>query len=222
MIKIIGFKKIFLIAVLLACSVGLYFYSFVFVSPNNALIERRVSGEKSATAVVETNMQQLVAGMELFGKQKDNYKNLEVLGFFDNQDRLRMRRYFSEMQKLSGVLSARYTIDALQVEDNKKAKEAGYKLVKTEISSQLEAFQHRDIYRIIYFLNYGFPGNVSIDSLSLSRSAKITPTLLQKIGVGGAPPVVTGSLDVSLRTLVLDEEAQKNDDVDAYNNEGGM
>lgn len=219
MIKVIGIKKILLMIVLAAVLGFFYFYGFMILDVSNKRQENLLSLKQSEISEIEINLTSLVSGVERFDQQKADFENLRALGFFDDQNRVNLRQRLNEMQKISRLISARYTIGAAGVESSEKAKEAGFQVLKTDISFDLEALQDRDIYQFIYLLNYGFPGHVLIDDITLARDVKITPTLIQKIGTGDNTPIVSGKLSVQLRTLVEDLAAKA---LNANENGGGI
>jgi len=115
-------------------------------------------------------------------------------------------------------MNARYTIKPAKSLVTDKSKEAGHKILETDIDFTLDAIEDSDIYRFVYNLNYGFPGQIAINRFSISRDVAITQPLLRKIGTGGAEALVTGKLNVTWRTMVLDEtlkassEGEENDE----------
>lgn len=216
MIRSLGMQKIFTLGLLVAALLGIYFYGIMTLGPQNEYSERQLRLNKSEFSEITNNMGKLVSDMKQFDQQKDQFKNLEVLGFFNAQDRLEMRSRLNEMQEESKLISAVYSVQPARTEKNKQAEDAGSKIVNTSISFTLEAFDDADIYKFIYLLNYGFPGHVSINDLSIKRDKKITPTLLQKIGAGDQVAVVVATLSVNLRTMVEDPLAQAKSEEGAY------
>lgn len=205
MIRVIGFQKILILIVLAAVLVLAALYNFYILKPSSILVERELRQNKSEISEVQTNMDNLVQGLAKFEGQKQKFETVRKYGFFDPQNRVQTKQRFNVMQKEAQLLSARYTIKPAQIEKNEKVAEAGYKIVNTEIDLSLEALEDGDIYNFLYLLNYGFPGQVSITSLDLSRDVEITQPLLRQIGVGEASGLVKATFRLNWRTMLPDE-----------------
>jgi hypothetical protein len=215
MIGSLGTQKLVILAVLVLILGAIYFYGIAILGPQNDVVDRQLRASQAEFSEVTGNMDRLVSDLDYFDKHKDQFKDLEILGFFNSQNRLEVRARLNEMEVESRLISSLYNANSAEVEENEKATKAGYKIVKTPIEFNLEAIEDADIYKFIYLLNYGFAGHISITELSLVRNKKITPTLLQKIGNGELVSVVTANLKIELRTMVEDPLASS-----ALDNEG--
>ena len=208
MIGSLGIQKITTLLVLVALLAFIYGYGVMTLGAKNTKIDQELRANQSEFSEITTNIEDLRTGIKKFSEQKNTFEKLSDLGFFDSQNRLEMRRRFNDMQEKSRLISARYSISPANVEENKKATEAGYEIRSTIIDFTLEAIEDVDIFKFIYLLNYGFPGQVSIEGLSISRDVDITPTLLQKIGSGELVAVIGATMRVNLRTMVKNPAAQ--------------
>jgi len=205
MIKLIGYNKLLLIVLLLVCLIGAFLYNQSILKPSLDKKERVLRANSSEMSEMTTNLSELSGNLQAFEKQKIDFERVQNLGFFNSQNRVEAREFITAIQKESRLLSARYEIKPARSDENKMAKEAGAKVLTTDISFDLEAIEDSDIYKFIYILNYGLPGQVVINDFVLSRDKEITQPLLRKIGVGEAVAVVNASLNVTWNTVVLDE-----------------
>ena len=204
MVRLIGIRRILAIVLLAAFLVILFLYNSVLMKPDIRQMQQELARSKAEVAEMGVNIDKLMQGIELFKSQESEFLQIQKFGFFDDQDRVEARRRLNLMQKESRLLSAKYTIMQAVDQENEKAQEAGYKEIATEISFELEALDDTDIYNFIYMLNYGFPGQVSITSLAMSREKEITQPLLRKIGVGETEPLVKAGLKVNWTTMIPD------------------
>lgn len=211
MIKIIGTQKVVFLAVLLGVTVALYYYGFLVLKPQTQNVKRQLQSQQSEFSRISADMNDLVEGLKKFDGRREQFNSIKLHGFFDTQNRLEMRRRFNEMQQESRLVSAKYSINPAVTEENSLAKEAGYKILSTKVEFTLDATEDKDIYDFIYFLKYGFPAHVTINSLEISRDIEITKTLLQKLGNFEPVVIVKAKLSVNLRTLVEDEQAQSSE-----------
>lgn len=209
MIGALGAKRLLVLIFLALLLAFIYGYGKFILEPASLDTTRALNNQKSEISRINQVMENLRSDIDKFEVQRDQFNNLQILGFFGDQDRLELRQRFNELQARTGLLSAQYTINPAIVEDNEKAFEAGYKIFNTPINFTLSAMNDSAIYQFVYFLNYGFPGQVTIDKLTIKKNTEITPTVLQKIGVGDPVPIVQASLLVTLRTLVEDPVAQR-------------
>jgi len=211
MIRIIGMQRFLLLLILGGMLAGLFLYDWYVLKPDLLKHQRELSANHSAINEMRTNMDNIVQGMALFEEQKSQFEDVRQYGFFDLQDRVATRKRLNAMQKESRLMSAKYTIKQAVIEEGGPAEEAGYKLLNTEIIFSLSGLEDMDIYNFIYLLNYGFPGQISIDSISISRDKEVTEPLLRQIGVGGSEPIVKANLKVRWHTMVEDKSLSASD-----------
>ncbi len=212
MIKSLGVQKIMTLLFLIVSLGGIYFYGVQTLGPQSVSLERELRQSQSHFNEVTTKLTDLRTDIAKFEVQKDKFANLEALGFFDTQDRVGITQRLNEMQKESGLLAAQYSISPAVKETNVKASEAGYKVLLTRISFDLQALLDEEIYKFIYMLNYGFAGHVTINDLGINKAKEITPLFLQAVGTDQASAVIDAKLNVELRTLVEDpDNSQQNE-----------
>lgn len=205
MIKSIGYNKALIIALLVIFAVLSFLYMTNVLAPNLQKQERKLSANRAEISEMTNNLTKLSEGLEKFEKQKNDFKAVQQLGFFDPQNRVSAKQRIVAIQKESRLLSAKYIIKPAVSISNEKAQKVGYKILNTDIDFNLEAIDDADIYKFIYILNYGFPGQVIINKFSMSREKEITQPLLRRIGVGQAEPIIEANLSVSWQTMVPDE-----------------
>ncbi len=205
MMKAIGLKKVILVLSLAALAVLMFLYSQQILGPNLKKQQRLLSSGKGEISTMTNNLNQLTDSLQRFEKEKEDFAQVRNLGFFDQQNRVEARRLITAIQRESGLRISNYTIKSAASIPSEKSREAGYKILNTDIDFKLEAIEDADIYKFIYMLNYGFPGQILIKDLSISKEMNITQPLLRKIGVGDSVPIVEATLNVSWQTMVPDE-----------------
>lgn len=205
MIRLVGIRRIFAILLLLGLVVLLMSYTLVLAKPGLRKAQQELIKHKADIAEMTSNIDKLTQGIERFTTQKDYFEQIQKFGFFDPQNRVEARRRLNLMQKESRLLSAKYTIKQAIAAKSEKAAVANYKVLDTEIAFTFEALEDIDIYNFIYLLNYGFPGQIAIEELSISRDQEITQPLLRNIGIGDYEPLVKGELKVIWTTMVPED-----------------
>lgn len=166
--------------------------------------KRQLAMNTSEVAEMNESLNDLMIGIEKFKQQKSVFEKVQKFGFFDSQNRPEARQRLVAMQKESRLLSTRFSIKSAEEEKNKKAKEAGYKILNTDIDLTLEALEDNDIYHFVYLMNYGFPGQILIKELTIKRDTEITQPVLRQVGLGESGPLVSAVLRVNWRTMVPD------------------
>ncbi len=204
MIKVIGFKKALSLILLAFLLVVLAVYWLYALTPDIKKKQRQLAINSSEVSQMADNIDALIKGVDQFEQQKTVFEKIKKLGFFDPQNRPETRQRLSAMQKESRLLSAKFSISSAKTEKSEKATEAGYKILNTEIVLTLGAIEDADIYKFVYLMNYGFPGQITINQLNMTRDVEVTQPILRQIGVGESKPLVIAVLSVNWRTMVPD------------------
>jgi len=217
MVKTIGYNRFLFIAILALTLVALFFYTQYVQTPSLQKEKRKLSTVQSETSEMRNNVDRLRNQLDQFEKEKADFARVQSLGFFDGQDRIDAKQLITAIQNDSKLVNARYSIKPVKSVVTEKSREAGYKILATDIDFNLEAIEDADIYQFIHNLNYGFPGLITIKKFTLDRTGEITPVILRKIGTSGSEVLVKSQLNVSWYTMVADETLQKA----RTDNEGG-
>lgn len=208
MIKVIGFQRVLLLMVLAGLLALFFAYSTYGLTPEIKQTERQLRVNRKEVGELTEDVNKLVEGMKTYESQKGTFEVLQNKGFFDPQNRLETRQRIKEMREESRLLSVGIDIGSAVEEQNELAKEAGLKVLNTDISFTLDALEDIDIYNFIYLMNYGFPGQVIINTLSIKKQQDITQPLLRKLGSGDHETLVKANLTANWRTLVPDASIQ--------------
>lgn len=205
MIASIGYKRSLFILVL-AVAVGvLAFASYFVFAPKVVSTQSELSTLQAQSSTLQGEVDQMRDSFAQFDKKKVVFEDISRMGFFNDQNRVLARERFETLQKLSKIISARYEIKAANVLSQDIPIETGFVVMESPISITLTALDDIDIYRFIYYLNYGFPGHVTINSLEILREGEITPEILKDIGTGNPPSLITATMELEWRTMARKE-----------------
>ena len=202
MIKTIGFTRFFVITLFAVFLMACLLYIYKITGPNLEKEKRKLNGVNSEISRMTNDIDDLSKGLAQFQKQKEAFYNVQNFGFFDDQNRVNATQLIKAMQKESRLLSAVYSISPARIVADKRASDSEHDLLSTDIKFSIEAIEDADVYKFIYLLNYGFPGQININSLSISREEKITQPLLRQIGIGQPSPIIKADLEVSWQSMV--------------------
>jgi hypothetical protein len=201
MIGKIGYKRS-LVILILAGVLGVLFVANEYLFKPKVLQSRQeLNVAQGEISTLQGELDKMRADYTQFEKQKNFFDVITRVGFFSDQDRVLARERFDTMQKLSKIISAKYEIKAARILTKEVDPESGYVIMDSPIAIQLEAIDDLDIYRFIYFLNYGFPGHITIDNLMIERKEDVSPDTLRSIGTGNPRPMVAAKMDMHWRTM---------------------
>lgn len=201
MIDKIGPKKALLLVALAGLAGVFAAANYLVFMPKTEQSVQELNRVMSETSVLRGEVDKMRVDYQTFQKQKAFYDTIRQLGFFNDQDRVIARERFDTMQKLSKIISARYEIKAANLLEGEEVAAADFVVMESPITVNLSAIDDLDVYRFIYYLNYGFPGHITINNLSMERKLDVTPDVLKQIGTGAPPEIVSATMELEWRTM---------------------
>lgn len=205
MIAAIGYKKSLLLIVLAGVLGVLVFATYVVFQPKALSSEFELSTLQAQASTLQSEVDQMRQDFTHFASKKVVFENISRMGFFNDQNRVMARERFDTLQKLSKIMSARYEIKPAKIFSQDIPLETGFVVMESPITITLTALDDIDIYRFIYYLNYGFPGHITINKLDIKRDGEVTPEILKEIGAGNPPALITATMEMQWRTMARKE-----------------
>ncbi|NQZ13667.1 MAG: hypothetical protein HRT94_02415 [Alphaproteobacteria bacterium] len=202
MIYILGVKRVLLIVALVVFCMAGAAYRYVILAPQYDAVERESSINEGEVSTQRGKINDLLTNHQRFLEQKEDYDMLEKMDFFNTQNRLEARTLFGVLRDKSGVISVRADMKPSEVEFNQHAREINHKLLKTEMSFDVGAYEDIEIYNFLFLLDYAFPGVIEIEEFEISKTQPVTQPLLRKIGGGEDVPIVDAKIKAVWWTLV--------------------
>lgn len=208
MIDKIGIKRALLLFILGGGLMALFAANELVLKPKIEESRMQMNASTAELQRLQGEVSKMRADFETFETQKAFFDTISRMGFFNDQDRVLARERFDTMQKLSKIISARYEIKAANILTGETSPDTGFVVMESPITVELAAVDDLDVYRFIYYLNYGFPGHITINNLDIERKAEITPNVLKEIGTGNPPQVVSAKMELDWRTMARKEAIQ--------------
>jgi outer membrane murein-binding lipoprotein Lpp len=205
MIASIGYKKSLVLFALAAVLGVLVFSTYVVFQPKADASKTELMSLQAQASTLQSEVDQMRLDFTQFDSKKAVFENISRMGFFNDQNRVLARERFDTLQKLSKIMSARYEIKPAKIFSQDIPLETGFVVMESPITMTLTALDDLDIYRFIYYLNYGFPGHVTISNLDIKREGVITPEILKEIGTGNPPALITAKMEMQWRTMARKE-----------------
>lgn len=225
MIKSIGTKRfliVFVVGLLLAITAAANYY---YLDPEVTKSKRALGVSLEEVTKIQTEINAMQQDFAFFEQEKVAFQRIVALGFFDPQDRVIAREKIDTVQKLSKIISAKYQIQAAQtheiavendtsgqaqygvLQSGAQVPQGGYTMIRSPMTFDIAAMDDLDVYRFIYYMNYAFPGHITINKLTISRKEAVNTENLKLIGLGTPPTLIQASLDVTWQSLMKKENA---------------
>lgn len=202
MIQILGAKRVLTLAVLALANIFLAAAVYYVFMPQNIKAEQGLRAAKAAVAGRRNEIQTMQTEYQQIQEQKNLFGDLEKARFFTTQDRVEARRMIEAIQASSKVLSAKYSIGAAEVRENEQASDAGYVILHSPLSINIDALDDIDIYSFIYWMENAFPGHAAVSELTLERKLDIDEVTLRQIGNGVPTVLVNANVNFDWSTMV--------------------
>jgi hypothetical protein len=202
MIKVLGAKRLIVIAVIVALNAVLAGVLYGYLQPKNGTLIRDLRSTQSLVGSKRSEIGRLRVEYQQIQEEKEFFGGLENAGFFSDQDRVLARRRMQEIIDQSRVLSARYNISPRAEVANEKAKQANHVELSSPISVNIDAVDDADFYNFLYLVENAFPGQTSVQAMSLERVMDVNEAVLRSVGTGVNPVLVRGKIDFVWKTLV--------------------
>jgi Tfp pilus assembly protein PilO len=201
MLKVLGNNRllfIFLVGFLVG---GLSYFYYEWLLPAHEKSTQDLQTSKSAVEQKYSEVVRLKEEYVLLQSQLRAYKELEVKGFFNDQDRTAAVDKLDKLSKASGLLKASLRFGSGQLIEDPVAKVANQVVLKSPVSINVSSIDDVDLYSFVKFIEEKFPGRIDITSLSLSRIEIFDTAILRKIGGGQPTPLVESKLSFDWLTM---------------------
>ncbi len=202
MMKILGAKRVIMLASLLAVNAVLGAFLYLVLIPQKTGTENELRKVRGAVTARRTEVATLKTEYEQIQEQKNLFGDLQRSGFFDTQDRLGARKVIEQIQAESDVLGARYDIKAVNVQENPIAAQSDHVIMHSPVTVSLDALDDKDIYSFIYWFENAFPGHAGVTAMTLERKLDVDEITLKQIGNGVPVILLSATVDFSWNTMV--------------------
>lgn len=210
MISVIGTRRLFILGVLLAVNAALAAALYLYIMPESEKLSRELRTAKAEISSKQAETDKLRTEYDLIQKQRATFEDLKEAGFLGPQDRVVARERMEAIQSHSRVVRANYSIEPVKVEENKFAADSGQVILNSVINADVDALDDVDFLSFVYWLENGFPGQITINNIDVKRENDVDDVTLRQIGTGSPLVIVKGQASFEWRTMVPREEAGRN------------
>ncbi len=110
MIRKIGTLNFIALLLFVAMTAGLFLYSHYILGPQLKEKTLEVRRNQSEISQISNDLDALRRGIDKFLEQKEKYKSLIDLGFFNQQNRLEIKSRMNALREVSGVLTSQFSV----------------------------------------------------------------------------------------------------------------
>lgn len=206
MIKIIGFKRLIVLTILIAINAALAAGIYMYLLPENAKTDRELTAVKRQVSGVRSDINKMQIEFEQLEEQQDKFDNLKDTGFFSTQVRSEAKLLFSQIQEDSNVLSATVSVKSGVIETNEEAQKSNHKVLMSPVELEIESLDDIDVYRYLVLLQQRFPGHLSLDRITMKRNRDLSKAVLRSIASGASPELVSANVRMSWRTIIPENQ----------------
>lgn len=205
MIKVLGLKRIIVIAVLIAVNAVFAGALYYILTPEKTNQQQQLSSLRGQVSGLNRDLDNIKVEFEQLEEQREEFGVLKEDGFFKNQDRRQAEKVLNLIQKRSKVSKAQISIGSGKLEENEQAKKAKHKILKSPVAVRIEAMNDVDVFRYIFLLEKYFPGHIGVKTVKMERGAEVNGTVLRGIAGGQNVPLVTARIEFEWRTMIPEE-----------------
>ena len=208
MVKVIGYKRIMSLLILVAINAFLAAIVYAFLVPQYDKTEKDLRTTRGQVVSKRAQVDELHMQYNQIQEQQALFNDLETVGFVGAQDRSRVSKEISIIGSRIGLLDAPFTIEPAKIINNEHMQETDYVILNSPISVRVAALDDSDIYNFIYWMKYGLPGHVATTEVTLKREADIDEVSLRRIGNGIATTLIDGKIEFSWNSMVRGGEIE--------------
>lgn len=207
MLKVLGTKRVALIVVLLAATAGVGSAYYYWLVPAREAVTHELQTTRAAVDQKYAEVAKMKEEFVLLQTQLRSFKELEMRGFFNDQDRSAAIDKLGKMSEYAKLLKAKLKFGKGQVVSDPLADLANQVVIKSPVSVEINSFDDVDIYSFVKFVEEKFPGAVDVTKLKLKRIEIFNEGMLRKIGTGDTAPLVNGELTFDWLTMAPKDKA---------------
>jgi len=192
--KLIGIKRLIILAVLIALNTLIAAAYFLWILPMRGEAQTKLSATKGEISKLQGKIQNTKLELEEYQANLPKYKELEAKGFMSSQDRFQITRDLEKIRERAQLAGFGFNIADLQTVGSAAAQEANMKVVNSTISVEnIGTLLDINFYDFIDLMLREFPAHVRVQSFEIGRKIPLNGAALNRIAVEKeSVPLVSG------------------------------
>ncbi len=211
MIKLVGLRRIIIIACIIAMNLvaaGIYFFA---VGP---MLSEAQSQTQSTQGQISSLNAQIAGAKRAAAFMKANmpkYEQMQQDGFFLTHNRFMLENEINKLREAAGISSFSYNVAAATKVTNRDADSIHYELLGSRISvDHISSPLDANIYMLAQSISKVFPVDTRLQEMKIQRAAKVDSQTLKLLSDGKQVNFVNASVVFEWITLVPNAPAKKN------------
>jgi hypothetical protein len=202
MIKLIGLRRIIMLAVLLGINLLAASFYFLTLSPILEDAQAQLNAVDSQISGLHGKITEARQDMIFVKENLSKYQELQDKGLFMEQDRFMIDRLLQDMRGKAGLSAFSFTIEDLKDVPNANAESMGSKLVSSRINvEKIASPLDSNIYVFLQNIADAFPEHTAIRKFEIKRVAGVNEQALRDIYDGKPVSFVTADISFDWMTL---------------------
>lgn len=199
--EVLGLKRLIILGVLLAIAGGQAAALNLYFMDRNKELRRDIRSTRSKANTISDDANTLRNDYELISKQQVFVDLLEKDNFISQQNRLEARNKIADIQGVTDILSASFSIASAQEVENPEMAEVNHTILSSRMTFQVTATSDVALYHFAYWIEQSFPGHIVLTGIDLERERKLDNNILKTMTQRGRLPLVKGTLNYLWRTI---------------------
>lgn len=208
MIKLLGFKRTMILAVLIGVNALLGSIYMLWASPQTDALNNQLLGLRSEISNLQTGIQNTKSDMQMLEENLPTYDKLIKDGFMQDQDRFVMSRALEEIKEKSHVQGFSFSVGDIQEITNSDAQLANKRLLHSRVSvGNISSPLDINFFDMMRLIETDYPVHARINTFKVSRNGELTQDRLNTMV---DHPVSTITAEVTFDWFSLADIPQNN------------
>ncbi len=211
MIKLVGLRRIIILACIIAMNLvaaGIYFFA---VGP---MLSEAQSQTQSTQGEISSLNARIAGAKRDAAFMKENmpeYERMQQDGFFLTHNRFMLENEINKLREAAGISSFSYDVAAATKVENRDAESIHYQLLGSRISvSRIASPLDANIYILAQSIHKVFPIDTRLQEMKIQRVKQVDPQSLKLLSDGKQVNFVNAAVAFEWITLVPNAPAKKN------------
>jgi hypothetical protein len=207
MMKVMGFKRALILAVMVGINLLIAAIYFLFIQPAQTETQNNLYAVEAQISELSTKIQNVKIELATFAENYARYQKLNERGFFLGQDRFQAGRNLDDLQARSGLIGYSYRLEAIKAISNPDAETVNASLINTRVTiERIISVLDTNVYTLMYNIATIFPEHARIQRLEIKRTNKLEENIMRDLPAGKTG-LVEASIVMDWLTVVPKAEA---------------
>jgi len=203
MIKLIGIKRIIVLAILLGINVAIAIAYFLVFEPMRSDTEEKLNGISSEISTLQGKIQSTKQDLADYQTNLPKFKQLKTSGFMSTQDRFQLSRDLNDVRTSAGVAGFSFRVDDIKKIDNTDAKTADMQLINSHINvDNVSSVLDINFYDFLDKMESNFPAHLRVSEFSIERKDPVSGPTLQRIAAQQPVSLISAKAGFDWLTMI--------------------